>query len=401
MAEKRLKLDARVVFLTHYIPLYQVRVLQEIASSVRDLHILLSTPIEPNRDFVPDWSGLDVRVQDTWTLRRRWRHRAGGFADSLYVHLPYDTSRQLRALKPDVVLSHELGVRSMGAARYCRRNPHAKLVLCTYMSERSEQNRGWMRSRLRRWLVQRADAITYNGPSCRAYLLSFGVPAERLFHLPYAADDRSIYLGPLDRDEGQTRHRLLVVGQLSERKGVLPMLGQIADYCRLRPQREIELVFAGDGPLRDRIRAFPLPGNLHVKLLGNVTPDDLAVWMLRCGALLAPTLADEWMLAVNEALHAGLPVLGSVHAQAVTSLIRAGVNGWPYDPLAPGALAGILDSYFAEPAYSLSRMRREARESVAERTPQWAARGALDSIQYVMGLGKQHDRQALSERDAR
>ena len=121
-AERLPVVDARVVFLTHYIPLYQVRVLQSIAASVRDFHILLSTPIEPNRDFAPDWSGLDVTVQDTWTVRHRWKHRADkksvGFDDQLYVHVPYDTSSRLRALKPDVVMSLELGARSMGAIRY-------------------------------------------------------------------------------------------------------------------------------------------------------------------------------------------------------------------------------------------------------------------------------------------
>lgn len=378
-------LDARVVFLTHYIPLYQVRVLQTIAAAVRDFHVLLSTPIEPNRDFIPDWAGLDVAVQDTWTIRRQWKHQAG-FDDPLYVHVPYDTTRRLRALKPDVVMSMELGVRSVGAAMYCRRNPKSKHVLCTYMSERTEEGRGWMRRQLRRRLVKSADAITYNGPSCLKYLKQFGVEGKPLFHLPYAADDRTVYQGPLSKDDATTRYRLLVVGQLSDRKGVLPLLRQVADYCLRRPNRQIELVFAGDGALKSQIQNYQCPSNLNVKLLGNVTPDDLAVWMLRCGALVAPTLADEWMLAVNEGLQAGLPVIGSTHSQAVTTLVKDGVNGWQYDPLEEGSLALALDSYFSESAESLASMRATARQTVQERTPEWAASGGLDAIRQVLGL---------------
>ena len=194
-------IDARVVFLTHYIPLYQVRVLQAIAAQVRDFQVLLSTPMEPNRDFQPDWSGLNVTVQNSWTFRRRWRHRNGGFDDQLYVHVPYDTSARLRSLKPDVVMSLELGARSAGAARYCRRHPETKLVLCTYMSQRTEQGRGFLRRGLRKKLLRSADAITYNGPSCQNYLKEFGVESDRMFHLPYAADDRTVYDGPIDRTE--------------------------------------------------------------------------------------------------------------------------------------------------------------------------------------------------------
>lgn len=379
------KFDARVVFLTHYIPLYQVRVLQSIAASVRDFHVLLSTPIEPNRDFTPDWSGLDVTVQDTWTLRSRWRHQAAGFEDLLFVHVPYDTTRRLRSLNPDVVMSLELGARSMGAASYCAKNLHSKLVLCTYMSERTEEGRGWLRRYFRKRLVRRADAVTYNGPSCQRYLRGLGVADERLFHFPYAADDRTVYRGPTERDDWATRHRLLAVGQLTDRKGVLPLMNQVSEYCRARPHRKVALDFAGEGPLRIVIDSFDLPQNVDVQVLGNISPEELGTRMLAYGALIAPSLADEWMLVVNEALQAGLPVLGSIHAQAVTAIVQNGFNGWQYDPMAEGSLATALDAYFDESSNQLATMRVNARRSVAERTPQWAASGALDAVKYVLG----------------
>lgn len=381
-------LGARVVFLTHYISLYQVRVLQSIAKSVRDFRVLLSTPIEPNRDFTPDWSGLDVTVQDAWTVRRRWRHRDGGFEDPLFVHFPYDTGRRLRDLKPDVVMSLELGARSAGAASYCRRNAEAKLILCTYMSQRTEQDRGWMRSLLRKRLIRHADAVTYNGPSCRQYLVDLGVAEDRLFHLPYAADDRTVHRGPVERDDDDTRGRLLVVGQLSDRKGVLPFAQQLSEYCNRHPHRQIELLFAGDGPLREPIANLSVPPNLQLKLLGNLPPDELLVWQLRCGALIAPTLADEWMLVVNEALQSGLPVIGSIHSQAVETLVKTSHNGWTYDPAQRGSLDVALDKYFDVSTESLADMRHQARQSVIERTPQWAAAGAVEAIASVLGTNR-------------
>jgi glycosyltransferase involved in cell wall biosynthesis len=382
----RPSVDARVVFLTHYIPLYQVRVLQSIAARVRDFHVLVSTPIEPNRNFAPDWSGLDVTVQNTCTLRRCWRFRSeeAQFEDQLYVHFPYDTARRLRELKPDIVMSLELGARSLGAVRYCLRH-QAKSVLCTYMSEHTEKGRGWARNHLRRWLLRRADGLTYNGQSCKRYLQSFGVPDQRLHHLPYAADDRTIYSGPVRRNDQKTRRKLLCVGQLTERKGVIPMLRQLSAYCLKHPNRYLEISFAGTGPLQSAIESFDAPENLTIRMLGNVKAADLGNTMLEHGALIAPTLADEWMLVINEALQAGLPVIGSIYAQATGELVHDHVNGWRYDPTAPATLTRALNAYLGASCETIAQMRIDAQESVAERTPQWAANGALNAMRYVLG----------------
>lgn len=376
-------IDARVVFLTHYIPLYQVRVLQEIAASVREFHVLLSTPIEPNREFRPDWSGLDVSVQKCLTVRRKWKHKSAGFDDPLFVHVPYDTGAQLKRLRPDVVMSLELGVRSAGAAKYCRRNPDAKLILCTYMSMHTEQGRGWLRHRLRDRLLDRADAVTYNGPSCRDYLAQFDVPESRLFHLPYAADDRSAYTGPVARDESVVRDRLLCIGQLSGRKGVDRLVGQLQEYCSQRPDATLHVTFAGDGPLRAELQAASLPGNLTLNFRGNVPAAELAGLMETHSAIIAPTLADEWLLVVNEGLQAGLPVIGSLYAQAVTTLVADGINGWQYDPLDDGSLSAVLDRYRSCSDAEMAEMRSRCRDAIAGRTPSDSARGAIDAIRSV------------------
>lgn len=377
------KIDSRVVFLTHYIPPYQVQVLKAIAERVRDFKVLLSTPIEPNRDFELDWGGLDVTVQRTITFRRRWRHRGQNtalqFDDPLYVHLPIDTTKQLKRFCPDVVMSLELGARSLGAVRYGQLTG-CPSILCTYMSEHTETHRGLLRERVRRYLVRKADAITYNGPSCRNYLRSIGAVDDQLYRLSYAADDRTVFKGAVERDDIATRSRLLYVGQLSERKGILPMLQQVSDFCRERPDRSIELRLAGQGPLRDQVADFAVPNNLSVRLLGNIPPSNLADEMANCGATIASTLADEWLLVVNEALHAGLPVIGSRYAQAVTTLINDGENGWVYDPVNPASLHAALDQYFSMDSGEASQLWERCQASIRHCTPPWAASEAVQAI---------------------
>ncbi|MEM8910701.1 MAG: glycosyltransferase family 4 protein [Planctomycetota bacterium] len=386
------RLDARVVFLTHYIPLYQVRVLQEISRRIRDFRVLLSTAIEPNRDFELDWSDLDVTVQKNWTLRWRWKHATAGFKDPLFVQVPLDTGRKLRKYSPDVVVSHELGVRSLAAARYCRRHGR-KLVLATFMSEHTEQGRGRARIWLRKRLIAAADAITYNGPSCRDYLLSSGARPETLFEMPYAADDRTRIDVQPRVDESVTRHRLLCIGQLTERKGVLPLIRDANRFCMDRG-RPLELTFVGDGPLRPSVQALaagetihssdpPLDPRLRLRLLGNQPASTLPHLMQEHGVVIAPTLADEWLMVVNEAMHAGMPVIGSIYAQAVATLIQDGRNGWQYDPLQPGSLATVLDRYWGTSDRELAQMRCDAISDASSITPGASADGLLAAIQSV------------------
>lgn len=375
------QLDCRIVTLTHYLPPYMARVLFYLASQVRDMRVLLSIDQEPNRQFGNTWDGLDVSVQKSMMLRRPWRHKAG-FSDELYLHFPYDTIGQLRRAKPDIVFSFELGFRSLVSSLYCKLF-RRKLVLCVCVSEHTEKGRGFVRGIVRRTLLRSADAVTYNGPSCLAYLKTFGIDDERLFHFPYACSDLFQYTGPLARTDRAGR-RLLCIGQLSERKGVLPLLESLRDYCDARTERVIEMDFVGTGPLEQALRGFEVPANLKVRLLGHLDYGAICKVMEEAGILVFPTLADEWGLVVNEAFQAGMPVIGSCYAQASTTLIREGENGWIYRPDAADELAQKLDCAFNIADDKLKAMRVAARETVRDITPMNVATSAVEMFRKVL-----------------
>lgn len=374
-------IDQRVVALTHYLPPYMARVLYHVREHVPSLKVLLSIDQEPNRQFGDTWQGLDVSVQKSVMLRRPWKHSAG-FQEDLYVHFPYDTYSQLRRLDPQVVFSYELGFRSLVSALYCRRH-RRKLALCVCVSEHTEQGRGGARERLRRWLLRRADAVTFNGPSCRAYLERYPGVAQKLFHFPYASSDLCQYTGPLERRAGDD-FTLACIGQLTHRKGVLEMLGSLCAYAKARPSLSLQLELVGTGPLKVQIEQTPLPDNLALNLHGHLNYEQMNELLVRCGALLFPTKADEWGLVVNEAMQAGLPVIGSCYAQACTTLIEPGTNGWIYDPLIESSLSKQLDELFRKDHESLNEMRRSAQATVAGITSQSAAQKAVAMFRSLL-----------------
>jgi glycosyltransferase involved in cell wall biosynthesis len=112
-----------------------------------------------------------------------------------------------------------------------------------------------------------------------------------------------------------------------------------------------------------------LPPNLQIRLLGHCEPAQLQELYRDIPVALFPTLGDEWGLVVDEALGSGQLVLGSVHSQAVETLVRDGENGWQFDPERPETLAAALDRLAGASAEEIDAMRARARESVAARTP--------------------------------
>lgn len=383
LAESR-KLACRVVALTHYLPPYMASVLSRTAARVREFRVLLSIEEEPNRDFGDTRQGLDVRVQRSLMLRRRWKHRAGGFEDEVYVHIPWDTFFQLRRENPDIVFSFELGIRSLLSAVYCGVY-RKKLALCVCVSERTEQGRGFLRPLLRKFLLKRADAVTFNGPGCRAYLKRFKVPDDKLFHFPYACSDQFQYHGSLER-RPEARRRLVCIGQLTERKGVMHLLNGLVRHAQNRPDRLVELDLIGKGNLEQAIREMKMsfPQNLKVHLLGHLNYARMSACLENCGCLVFPTLADEWGLVVNEAFRAGMPVIGSEYAQACTTLIESGKTGWLFRPDDPETLDDALLQLANTPDDRLLEMRRECQEAVREITPENVATGAIAMFEKLL-----------------
>jgi len=378
------QLDGHVVVLTNFIPPYDVKFLEAVARRVKKLTILISTSMESNRDWQPDWGSLDVRVQKTSTFLRPWKHSTG-FSDTIHLHLPWDTISQLRKLNPDIIISHEMGLRSIFSALY--RNIFAsssgkKLIVRTHLSEHTEQGRGWIRKCIRKWIVRQADWMTANGQSGSQYLQALGARKECIELIPYVPDPAILHNGPLDRSESQAT-RLLYVGQFIERKGVVPFVKELASWADTHPERKLELNLVGSGPQEADLRNLAVPENLQLRFLGSCYAEQLAREYANCGIYVMPTLADEWALVVHEAMHAGLPVLGSVYSQAVEELINEDVNGWKYQPDIAGDTIRVLDKALNTPADKLEAMRVAARESVKYLTPEYAADRLLAVMQSV------------------
>lgn len=392
--------STRVAFLVNFVAPNLLEVFRELSTRVSQLTVISSVDLEGNRDWKPETTGLDYRRQRTWTWTRTHKH-PGGYIEPNYIHFPLDTLGQLRRAKPDVVISLELGMRTLLSQVYRRLHRRVAHIAVVLASERTEQARGGLRTILRKNLLRAMDAVTYNGPSCRRYLMSFGLDCEKLCPWDYAADPRKPYRGPLSSCDREPNHlRLLTVGQLSERKGVDRALSQLNRYAQQHPAMRLSWTLVGNGPLKSQLQTLPCADNLLMTFAGHCDPAELQRHYCQHDAMLFPTLGDEWGLVVDESMMSGLPVIGSIYSQASATLIDDGSNGFTFDPEQDDALENVLNRFNGLSDSAYQQMRVAARGSTEDRTPAKSADQMVNAILVAMtrrGLAPQGPRSGAGE----
>lgn len=370
----------RVALLVNFVAPYRVKLLRELRDRVGRLRIFVSTAMEPDRLWTPDWADLDVTVQRNAMLP--WQHRRpGNVAQQLYIHIPYDTMPRLLAFNPDVVISGEMGARSLQAALYRRLRPHSRFILWATLSEHTEKSWGASRRALRRFILRSADAVLVNGQSGARYVRTLA-PHIHVQAVNQPVDVSLFSAGSLERRPDQAR-RLIYSGRLIAQKGVFEFQRALAEWARGNPAQQVEMVWAGDGVDRPALEAAAAPGNLRQVFPGHLDYASLARLYTDSGVLVLPTLWDEWGLVVNEAMLSGLPVLGSIYSQAVEEMVEEGRTGWLFDPLRPDSIVDALQRCHATPDGQLAAMRRAARDRGMSITPASAANCIAAAIRTV------------------
>jgi glycosyltransferase involved in cell wall biosynthesis len=182
-------------------------------------------------------------------------------------------------------------------------------------------------------LLLRGAAGLYIGTENKRWFEHFGVPKERLFFTPYSVDaSRLVSQALKSRDELRVSFGLrtdvpviLTVTRLIPRKQPLALLEA---FARLRAERPCGLLVVGSGVLEDemRVRARDIP---DVAFAGFLNQSEISR-AYACADIFALFSRENetWGLAVNEAMHFGLPVVVSDKVGCSTDLVRDGENGF-------------------------------------------------------------------------
>lgn len=349
----------KLALLTNFIPPYRLSLYREMERLVDDFRILVSTDMEKNRNWAIDHKGLDVVVQRNISFKKTWKYGYESF-----IHIPYDTFFQLRKYDPDLVITAELGFRSLFASIYCRlyKKPY---ILWLALSEHTELSKKGIRIMLRKYLLKNCAAILCNGESSKKYVEGFGFK-KKIYFVPCTSDYE---LKPVKNDFRSAHKKILYTGYLIELKGIKEMVEGLIDWSKTNPNSTIELIIAGEGAEKVHFQKLDSIQNITYNLLGYVNYQELQKWYQKVDLYIFPSLQDEWGVVVNESFSSGVPVIGSIYSQAVLELVSENETGWQYDPLKNGALAEALEKAINTDVNELQKMSAKCLKTISEVTP--------------------------------
>jgi glycosyltransferase involved in cell wall biosynthesis len=249
-----------------------------------------------------------------------------------------------------------------------------------------------------RWFLKRIDAHLYVGAANRAYLRSYGVPADRLFFAPHFVDNAFFGAGAQRARADGTAARLraewgvgagervmLFAGKFIEKKRPQDFIDAIADRHRQQPG-SIRGVLVGGGPLRTSLEAQAAAMSAPVHFAGFKNQSELPACYSAADALVLPSDGGEtWGLVVNEALACGVPAIVSDQVGCADDLIRTGETGFVF-PCGDVAqlsdrMSAIVDLLGADE----SRLRNAARVRVQAYTADAAAVAVLQALDVTVG----------------
>ena len=247
----------------------------------------------------------------------------------------------------------------------------------------------FLHRQLLRFLYRQFAAITYVGAANREYFRALGVPEEKLFFAPHSVN--AAHFDPADPATQAAADRLraglglagkrvvLFAGKFSAAKQPVELLTAFQQVAT----PDDALVFVGDGDERARLQelAAAHPA-VPVRFLPFANQSEMPARYRLADIFVLPSRGyyETWGLAVNEAMHLGVPCLVSDLVGCQRDLVTPGETGWVFPATDPAALAATLRTALCTPPLEMARLRRNALATVARYTYQQTSAGLLAAL---------------------
>jgi len=256
------------------------------------------------------------------TVGLRHHLSQGGF-DALWLH-GYSHPVNIRAM----LVAKQLGLKVL-----LRAEVHAACAIGTGAWRKAKET-------LIRRIFRTADGFLAIGSLNRDYYLSYGVPPDRIFSMPYAVDNAFFQSRVASAREHREELRaklglepgrpiILCASRFIARKRIDDLIsayaGLSADGTPPRPY----LLLIGDGEERTTLEAqVKSLGWPTIKFLGFKNQTELPAYYDLCDVFVLVSETEPWALIVNEVMNAAKPVILSDQVGSAYDLVKEGDNGF-------------------------------------------------------------------------
>jgi glycosyltransferase involved in cell wall biosynthesis len=381
----------KLALLVNMVAPYRVPIYASLATAFDVL--VLHGPIEGNRSWTsPTQSSFKTQQVWTWQIARKKKNGVPGVSDKTYLHLNLGLPWSLFRFRPDIVVSIEMGPRTVLALLYGKL---ARVPVWVWWGGtlHSEQHIGRLKRRLRSMIVRHASRWISYGATSTEYLRSIGVPRQQILQIQNCVPQETFLAVPPSPRRwfaDEPRPVILAVGQLIQRKG----LDKLIEACGRLASRgfSFTLVLVGQGSEHDSLHDLARSVGLnHFCILPNQPQTVLNEIYRSADAFVFPTMEDIWGLVVNEVMWTGTPVLCSQYAGCAAELVSPAEI---FDPMSiesfDHALARIVEHSISLP----DRSRLKTWQQIAD-----AIRNALETDRPDGSAEKRSEQNAFAPPD--
>ncbi len=342
--------------------------------------------------------GIDLHVIEATNIDDHyWKREEQNFAfthQSIYEDQVLDAAITRKASRQlvDVIgdIRPEIFVNGAGyfepfmysRLRKIKKKFHPRLVLWSE-STRFDHKRIFWKEQIKKAILGLYDGAIVAGMPHKSYLTQLGLP-EDLIGVVGNVVDNQFY--QTDEAEDDRRSGFLYIGRFLDIKNLEFLIHSYAEYRRQSqlPTEELHpLYLVGDGPERERLEEMvaeqQIPG---IVFTGILQPDDVRKMYEGCSVFVLPSTSEPWGLVVNEAMASGMPVLVSNMCGCSFDLVWDGQNGFLFDPWDQQELTEKLLILSGDPDLRF-KMGREARQTIAQFTPQTYAEKCVQFFQHI------------------
>jgi glycosyltransferase involved in cell wall biosynthesis len=289
-------------------------------------------------------------LKPVFSLQRRSYQDDEDWAEQTSMGFALGYLPRLASFRPDVIVSGEFGWRTLNATVYAHA---AKIPLLVWWegTRFTERRLAAIRRCARRGFASASAGLLGFGRESVDYLRYIAREQTPVHFVPQAVDNEAIAKAT-DRWRAQRERvreelgvrgvTLLCLGRLLPHKGIPQYISALRRLADAVPEGAFTALFAGEGPEAETIERATKDLPRAIRNLGMVSPGEVPRLFAASDLLVFPTLRDCWGMVVNEALAAGIPVLGSRYAGAAEELICDDDVGRLIDPLVPDSLDEAL-----------------------------------------------------------
>ena len=207
-------------------------------------------------------------------------------------------------------------------------------IICTSHGSDIFDLRSWLMTRIKKWTLDNADAITVVSKEVKREIEKIGVKNNFIKIAPMGVDENVFNPDKYDKNIKKKYSIkcsfLLSVGRLVEKKGINYIISAMPIVLKKYP--ETKLLIVGLGPFEEKLKAMTKGNNLknNIIFVGGVSNYELSKYYATADLYLGPSDSEGFGLVFVEALLSKCCVIAS-NLKAISDIIKNGETGIQVD----------------------------------------------------------------------